>query len=165
MVQVLDGRLDGVPEFESLPMLVQPWLALLTETVTSAELFAIEHIITAVRHECDARREVELAFSWLQQGEAQFALDWFTYMTQDIGRASWHWGQSTVWLNEHGVAERMCLYQPLMQQVLIQQQRLTALVERVQGQMARYAQEWGIALTSVNEVGERDEDGGTGVAH
>ena len=68
MVQVRDGRFDGVPEFESLPLLVQPWLVLLTETVTSAELFAIEHSLSAIRCECDARREAELAFSWLQRG-------------------------------------------------------------------------------------------------
>ena len=89
-------------------------------------------------------------------------------MTTDIGRASWHWGQATTWLNEHGVAERAEVYQPLMQHVLAQQQRLSALVERIQGQVARYAQEWGIALPLAGDGCEErkgDEDGDTGVAH
>ncbi len=165
MVQVLNSRFDGVPEFASLPALLQSWYVLLSDTATSPELFAVEYAIGAVRLEREARREAELAFFWVQQGSAHFALDWYTYMTKDFERALWHWGQAAVWLNEHGVAERVELYQPLLQQVVIQQQRLSALVERMQGQITRSCQEWGITLSFAREEDEEDAHGDTGATY
>lgn len=165
MVQVLNSRFDGVPEFASLPALLQSWYVLLSDTATSPELFAVEYAIGAVRLEREARREAELAFFWVQQGSAHFALDWYTYMTKDFERAAWNWEQAAVWLNEHGVAERAELYQPLLQQVVIQQQRLSLLSERMQGQVIRFCQEWGITLPFVDEESEGDTYGGNGATY
>lgn len=151
MEQVFQGRLDEVPEFVSPVMLFQPWLVLVSDTATKVELNAVEQAMCAICYERGAYHEAEQAFDWLQRGRAEYAIDWFRYMTGDIGNASSHWGQAATWLKEFGVAERADVYQSLYQYVSVHQQRLNALVERMQGQIARYCQEWGLVLPAAGE--------------
>jgi hypothetical protein len=145
MVQLLDET-GGAAEFASPVSLLQPWLALLSSTVIEAELQALYHAVNAACCELDAYHSAERALSCLQRGFPEYVMDWFTNMLHAIGRASWQWGQAASWLKEFGDPQQAFLYQPLFQQVLLHQQRLTLLVERFQGQITRYCQEWGLVL-------------------
>ncbi len=145
MVQVI-GTTGEMPEFELPVSVLQPWLGLISSSVREAELVAVEHAINAACNELEASHHAEHALSRLQCGFPQDAMDWFSFMLHSLHRASWHWEQAAAWLKDHGDEQRTLLYQPLCEQVLTYQQRLTALVERFQGQMARYCQEWEIAF-------------------
>jgi hypothetical protein len=146
MVQLLDET-GGSAEFASPASLLQPWLVFLSSDVLEAELEALQHVVNAAHYELSAYHHAERALSWLQNGSPEYMMTWFHAMTHDIRQASWHWGQAASWLKDYGDAERVSLYQPLFQQVLLHQQRLTLLVERFHGQIARYCQEWGLALS------------------
>lgn len=145
MVQLLDET-GGAAEFASPVSLLQPWLSLLSSTVIEAELQALHHAVNAACCELEAFHSAEQALSCLQRGFPEYVMNWFTNMLHAIGRASWQWGQAASWLKDFGDAQRDALYQTLYAQVLMQQQRLTLLVERFQSQIARYCQEWGLAL-------------------
>ena len=145
MVQLLDET-GGAAEFASPLSLLQPWLSLLSTTVIEAELQALYHAVNAACCELEAFHSAEHAFSCLQSGFPEYMTNWFTSMFHALGRASWHWGQAASWLKDFGDAQRDAFYQPFYAQVLLHQQRLTLLVERFQGHIARYCQEWGLAL-------------------
>ena len=145
MVQLLDGTGD-VPEFASPVSLLQPWLTVVSAEVQEAELEALQHAVNAAHEELAAFHHAQQALLWVQQGVPEFMTTWFTAMTHDIGRASWHWGKAAEWLHQFGDERRVALYQPLYEQVAAQQHRLTCVAERYQVQILRYYQEWGLAL-------------------
>ena len=145
MVQMLDGTGD-VPEFASPVSLLHPWLAFISADVQEVELMALQHVVNAAQYELAAFHHVQQALLWIQRGVPENMTIWFDTMTNDIRQASWHWGAAADWLHKFGDEQRAACYQSLYEQVAAHQHRLTVVVERYQGQIIRYCQEWGLAL-------------------
>ena len=170
MVQVLDGA-DAFESFESFqcsPVIVlQPWMAMVQEVTTTAELSAMAHAVEAARYELEAFWYYRYAMSWLPYGEVSsisFALDWLKAMAQSLQRASWHWHQAQQWLTKYGEAHKAALYRPLLTQGSAQHERVTQVGIEVRRQVARLCQQWHLAIPDwFDDPCARDESTESGV--
>ena len=152
MVHVLDGAdaFDAFESFQCSPVVVlQPWMAMVPQVTTTAELSALVYAVEAARYELEAFEYYKQAASWVSYGDIQaigFALDWFRPMAHSLQRACWHWQKAQEWLTKYGEAHKAALYHPLLANAQAQDERMAQAAIQLRRQVERLCQEWHLTL-------------------
>jgi len=152
MIQVLDGAdaFDAFASFQCPPMVVlQPWMAMVPQVTTTAELSVLAYAVEAARYELEAFEYYRYAVSWLSYGDTQaigFALDWFGPMAHSLQRASWHWQKAKEWLTKYGEAHKAALYHPLLTNAQAQDERMAQAAIQLCRYVERLCQQWHLAI-------------------
>ncbi|MGI9061926.1 MAG: hypothetical protein ACR2H5_25510 [Ktedonobacteraceae bacterium] len=152
MVQVLDGAdaFDAFESFQCPPVVVlQPWMAMVSQATNTAELSALAYAVEAARYELEAFGYYRYAVSWVSYGDTQaigFALDWLKPMAHSLQRACWHWQQAGKWLTKHGEAHKAALYHPLLTNAQSQDERMAQAGIHLRRYVERLCQEWNLAI-------------------